>query len=172
LIKVNGQTHAPALSSRCPLDRGLVRYDNRSECCEQETISCPRYISNTHSAGVQSVAQRLNRSSLKVKLSELTSLPCVNLPFLNVRFSCFSNCIILIQIICNSLRCLPNITNVTTLKNGVLEGIVIEYTPTRVPWAEIKRVSSLLMNYISFASMQYLNEQPVTLHGQNVRPYK
>jgi hypothetical protein len=46
-----------------------------------------------------------------------------------------------------------------------------EYTPTRVPWAEIKRISSLQPNYISFASVQYLNTHLVTLHAQTARPY-
>jgi hypothetical protein len=106
-----------------------------------------------------------------MKLSEVTSLPCVTLPFLTVQFSRCSNCIIWIQIICDSLRCLLNITNVTTQKNGILEGVVIEYTPTRVPWAEIKRISSLQVNYISFALIQYPNTHHVTLHAQTARPY-
>ena len=91
LIKVIRQPLAPALWPRCSLDRGLVRSDCRSEGCEQETISCACYKSNTQSAGLQPVvAQSLNRPSLKVKLCEMTSLPRITLPFLTVWFSRFS----------------------------------------------------------------------------------
>ena len=148
--------------------RWLVRCDSRSEDSGQETISCACYKSNTHSAGVQPVAQSLNRPSLKVKLSEVTSLPCVSLQLLTVRFSWVSTLYNMESD--HVMRCLPNIRNVTTYKNRVLEGVEMEYTPTRAPWAGTKRISSLQLNYISFAPIQYLNTQPVTLYSQTARP--